>query len=97
MKNEVNLSDKWLSLSQGSKLIGFNRNYLQERIKLNNLESEMLDRGMLLKLGNAKFINSQGIEFVKKHVKKPGVHANITTDCVDVYLKPVPLSTLYPA
>ena len=97
MKDKVNLNDEWLSLSQGSKRLGFNRNYLQERIKINDLESEMLDKGMLLKLGNAKFINSKGIEFVKKHVKKLGVHANIMTDCVDVYLKPIPLSTLYPA
>lgn len=94
----MNVNDsEWVSLAQASKDLGFNRNYIQSRILKYKLESKMLDRGMLLKLGHAKFINSAGIEFVQKHVKKLGVHANITTDCVDVYLKLAPLSTLYPA
>lgn len=75
-ESEVDQEDDWLSLSQGSRNLGFNRNYLQERIKINNLETVMIERGMLLKLGHAKFINSKGIDFVKKHVKKLGAHAN---------------------
>lgn len=94
----MNVNDnEWISLAQASKDLGFNRNYIQSRILKYKLETKMLDEGMLLKLGHAKFINSKGIEFVQKHVKKLGVHANITTDCVDVYLKLQPLSTLNPA
>lgn len=96
-KSEVNVQDNWISMAQGSRSLGFNRNYLRDRIRANHLEKEMLDRGMLLKLGNAKFINLKGIEFVKKHVKKLGVHANRRSDYVDMYLKHAPLSTLIPA
>lgn len=96
-KSQANVQDDWVSMAQGSRSLGFNRNYLRDRIRTNNLEKEMLDRGMLLKLGNAKFINSKGIEFVKQHVKKLGVHVNRRSDYVDMYLKTVPLSTLVPA
>ena len=91
----------WVSLAQGSRDLGYSRTYLNYRIKENDLEAEMLERGMLLKLGHAKFINSKGKQFIKesvrKYAKKLGVHANITTDCVDLYLKPTPLSTICPA
>lgn len=96
MRLEVNMND-WISLAQASKNLGFNRNYIQSRILKYDLESEMLDRGMLLELGNAKFIDSKGIEFMKQHVKKLGVHVNRRSDYVDMYLKIAPLSTIVPA
>lgn len=95
--NNKELNSDWVSMAEGSRNLGFSRSYLDTRIRKDSLENEMLEKGMLLKLGNAKFINSKGIEFVKKHVKKLGVRTNRKIDCVDVYLKLAPLSTLYPA
>lgn len=63
------MNEKWYSLSQASRNLGYSRNYISVWLQRHG---KSLPKEMLLEIGESKFISKQGIEFIKNNTKKLG-------------------------
>lgn len=61
---------KWHSLAQASRELGHGRNYVSAW--LSRHREEFPDE-LMLGSGKSKLISDEGIEWIKKHIKKEGV------------------------
>ncbi|SYW14931.1 hypothetical protein [Oenococcus oeni] len=61
---------KWHSLAQASRELGHGRNYVSAWL---SRHKEEFPEELMLGSGKSKLISDEGIEWVKKHVKKEGV------------------------
>lgn len=63
-------TQKWHSLAQASRELGHGRNYVSAW--LSRHREEFPDE-LMLGSGKSKLISDEGIEWIKKHIKKEGV------------------------
>lgn len=63
-------NQEWYSLTQANQKLGRGRSYVSNWIKRH--QEEFPDR-FLLGSGTNKLISDEGIEWIKKHIKKEGV------------------------
>lgn len=61
---------KWHSLAQASRELGHGRNYVSAWL---GRHKEEFPEELMLGSGKTKLISDEGIEWIKKHIKKEGV------------------------
>lgn len=65
------MEKKWLTFSQASRFLNKNRNYVSNRFSSNR--DYFLDNEFLI-IGDKRFISLEGIEHLKKSIKKMDAH-----------------------
>ena len=76
---------KWHSLAQASRELGYGRNYVSAWLSRHR---EEFPEELMLGSGKSKLISDEGIEWIKKHIKKEGVLVSSRVANGDQHLEP---------
>lgn len=76
---------KWHSLAQASRELGHGRNYVSAWLSRHR---EEFPEELMLGSGKSKLISDEGIEWIKKHIKKEGVLVSNKGANGDQHLEP---------